>query len=180
VDQTLRRRHPGPVKRKTHLSNYLDLSWLKSTLPYTNGNFANPVQTQTISSIRVACELGPQDAALEQDIIKFLRRFGYKVTTPKIVRGSSGADQEYDISAVKDGREILFDISSRSETGADRVVAFYAKNFDTRPKRPILICVPGVNRDARNLIAMYKIETVIAEDSRQVLQKLSEALTSGQ
>lgn len=121
--------------------------------------------------------MGAKDAISEQDIIKFLRKLGYKVTAPKIVRGHSGSDQQFDISAVKDNQEILLDISWGSEVDADRVVAFFAKIYDTKPRRPILICVPGINRDARNLIAMYKIETIIAQDTQGVLERLADVFT---
>ena len=49
--------------------------------------------------------------------------------------------------------EILFDITSGSVVGPG-VVSFFAKIFDTRPQRPILICVPGVNREAKSLGAV--------------------------
>jgi Holliday junction resolvase len=122
--------------------------------------------------------MGARSTGLERDIIEFLRKLGYDVTAPKLVRGNSGYDQQFDILAVKGNQEILFDISAESEVGADRVVAFFAKIFDTKPQRPILICVPNVNRDARNLIAMYKIEAVIAQDKQGVLQRLSDVLSS--
>jgi hypothetical protein len=124
--------------------------------------------------------LGAKDEGTEEDIIKLLRKLGYNVTAPKIIRGKFGSDQQFDISAIKDNREILLDISSGPEVGPDCVVAFFAKIFDTKPQRPILICVPGVNRDARNLIEMYKIETVIAQDRQGVLQGLSNILASKQ
>lgn len=120
--------------------------------------------------------MGAKDPALEQEILKFLRRSGYSVTAPKLVVGRSGSNEKFDISAAKGDEEILFDITSAPIVGSEQVVAFVAKTFETRPKRPILICVPALNHDAKSLVAMYKIETVTAKDTQGVLTSLSEIL----
>jgi hypothetical protein len=114
---------------------------------------------------------------IHPQILAFLQRFGYGVTAPKRIRGLSGEEQTFDFSATKDGEEIVFDIASEPiDIGAEAVVTFFAKIFDTKPHRPILICIPGVNRDARNLITMYSIQTATGNDVSDVLSRLSELL----
>jgi len=111
-------------------------------------------------------------------IIEFLQKLGYVVTAPKTIRGLLGGEaQTFDFSASKDGEEIVFDIASEPiDIGAETIVAFFAKIFDTKPRRAILICIPGLNREARNLTTMYSIQTATGRDIGQVLSKLSELL----
>ena len=115
--------------------------------------------------------------ANQLQILEFLQKSGYEVTAPKRIRGLSGEEQTFDFSATKDGEEIVFDVASEPmEIGARAVVTFFAKIFDTKPRRAILICIPGVNREARNLITMYSIQTATGSDVNQVLSRLSELL----
>jgi hypothetical protein len=55
-------------------------------------------------------------------------------------------------------------------------VAFFAKIFDTKPRRAILICIPGLDRDAKSLARMYNIQTATGIEVSQVLSNLSELL----
>jgi hypothetical protein len=111
----------------------------------------------------------------ETRIIDFFRSRGYNVTAPKSVRGISGYDEDFAISATKGRDEILIDVASgESPVGPEKVVAFFAKIFDARPKRPVLICVPSLDHDAKSLVTMYKIESITAPDMDGVLSRLSE------
>ncbi len=67
-------------------------------------------------------------------------------------------------------------VSGSADIGSEAVVAFYAKILDTKPRRAILICIPGLNHDARSLTTMYNIQTATGTDTVQVLSKLGELL----
>jgi len=109
-------------------------------------------------------------------IVELLQKTGYTITSPKTVCGVSGP-QTFDISAQRGDEELVLDIESeQTEVGPEIIAVFYAKILDTRPRRPILICIPGLNRDAKSLSTMYKLETVIASDIREVETKLSELI----
>jgi len=111
----------------------------------------------------------------ETQIIEFFRSRGYSVTAPTRLRGISGYDEDFDVFARKGEEEILIDIASEeSAVGPEKVVAFFAKIFDTKPKRPVLICVPSLDHDAKSLVTMYKIEAVTAPNMDGVLSRLSE------
>jgi hypothetical protein len=110
-------------------------------------------------------------------IVEFLQKIGYAVTAPRTMRGLSGEEQTFDLWARRDKEEIVFDIVSEpTDIGAEAVVTFFAKIFDTKPHRAILICIPGLNREAKNLATMYSIQTATGNDVGQVLSKLSELL----
>jgi|SRR5208283_400637 len=115
---------------------------------------------------------------VQAQIIELLQKVGYTVIAPKTMRGlSGGEEQAFDFSATRDGEEIVFDIASEPiDIGAEIIVAFFAKIFDTKPHRAILICIPGLNREAKNLATMYGIQTATGNDAGQVLSKLSELL----
>jgi hypothetical protein len=109
-------------------------------------------------------------------IAELLQKTGCTITSPKTVRGVSGP-QTFDISVQRENEEIVFDIESEhTEVGPEIIAAFYAKILDTRPRRAILICIPNLNRDARSLSIMYKLETVIASDIREAETKVSELI----
>jgi hypothetical protein len=119
--------------------------------------------------------LGVNQAGPEAQVIEFFRNRGFNVTAPVTVRGISGFDETFDISATKGQEEIMLDIAAgESAVGPEKVVAFFAKIFDTKPRRPILICIPTMNHDAKSLATMYKMETVTSTDIDGVLSKLSE------
>ena len=122
----------------------------------------------------VAAKLGANQAGPEAQIIEFFRNRGFKVTAPITVRGISGFDEIFDISAVKGQEEIVLDIAAvDSAVGPEKVVAFFAKIFDTKPRRPILICIPTMNHAANSLATMYKMETVTSSNIDGVLVKLT-------
>jgi hypothetical protein len=107
---------------------------------------------------------------------ELLQIAGYTITAPETLAGASGP-QTFDILAKRDDEEIVLDIESeQSEVGPDIIAAFFAKIIDTRPRRPILICLPGLNRDAKSLSTMYNLEIVIANEIQDALTKLSELI----
>ena len=107
-------------------------------------------------------------------IVEFFKKRGYSVTSPRIIRGLSGFDQQYDLSVANEKGEVVFDVASgRSMVGPEVVVAFFAKILDTKPQRPILVCIPGLNHDAQSLVTTYKIETVTDSDTDAIVKKLS-------
>ena len=111
---------------------------------------------------------------MEQRLVEFFQKRGYSVTTPMVVRGLSGFNQTFDLFATKGEEEIALDVASApTEIGAESVVGFFAKIFDTKPQRPILICMPALNHDAKSLVKMYKIENVTANDMDKVVSSLT-------
>ena len=110
----------------------------------------------------------------EAQIIRFFQSCGYSVTAPVSLRGLSGFEETFDVSAIKGEDQIVLDIAcGEAAVGPEKVVAFFAKVFDAKPRRPILICVPGLNHDAASLARMYKIETIIASDMEAAVSNLS-------
>jgi hypothetical protein len=90
-------------------------------------------------------------------IAELLQKTGCTITSPKTVRGVSGP-QTFDISAKRGDEELVLDIESdQTEVGPEIIAAIYANILDTRPRRPILICIPGLNRDAKK--PEYNVQT---------------------
>ena len=111
----------------------------------------------------------------ETPIIEFFKTHGYSVTAPITLRGLSGFDERFDFSATKGEEQIVIDaVLGKSVVGPDKVVAFFAKVMDAKPRRSILICSPSLNHDAQSLVSMYKLEAVTANDVGNILLKLSQ------
>ena len=107
-------------------------------------------------------------------VVESFRKRGYSVTSPRIIRGLSGFDQQYDLSVANGKGEIVLDVASGpSMVAPEIVVAFFAKILDTKRQRPILVCFAALNHDAQSLVTMYKIETVIDSDINAIVKKLS-------
>jgi hypothetical protein len=109
-------------------------------------------------------------------VVELFQIAGYTITAPGTLVGASGP-QTFDILATRGGEGIVLDIESeQAEVGPDIIAAFFAKIMDTRPRRPILVCIPGLNRDAGSLSTMYNLEIVIASEIQDALTKLSELI----
>ncbi len=116
-------------------------------------------------------------ATLETQIAELFQKFGYEVTTPKVIRGLSGVDHTFDVHASKGGSEIAADlVSATTDIGPESVAGFFAKVFDAKPQRAILIAIPKLNQEAQKLSAMYSIETVSADQVEDILKNLSSLL----
>ncbi len=114
---------------------------------------------------------------LETQVAELFQKFGYEVTSPKMIRGLSGIDHTFDIFASKGGSEIVADlVSATTDIGPENVAGFFAKVFDAKPQRAILISIPKLNQEAQKLSAMYSIETIAADQVEDILTNLSQLL----
>lgn len=135
---------------------------------------------QTVYGYRLKPDLRSELVAhgtLETQIAALFQNFGFQVTSPKTIRGLSGIEHTFDVSASKDGSEIVADlVSATNDIGPESIVGFFAKVFDAKPQRAILIAMPKLNREAQKLSAMYNIETVAADRVEDVLKNLTRLL----
>lgn len=98
-------------------------------------------------------------------IVESFKKRSYSVTSARAIRGLSGISQQYDLSVANGKGEIVLDVASGPSTvGPETVVAFFAKTFDIKPQRPILVCIPALNHDAQSLVTMYEIGAFFIND----------------
>lgn len=112
--------------------------------------------------------------SLEIGITAFLEKAGFKVTAPTRMTGLSGVLHNFDMGAKNGSAEIVMDmVSAIDEVGPPQVVEFFAKVYDTKPAKSLLIALPKLGREAQRLGAMYGVEVIGAESVDEVKSKLS-------
>jgi hypothetical protein len=108
---------------------------------------------------------------------EFFERQGFEATSPKVVRGLSGIEHRFDLYALRDHFNIVLDvISAPKAVGPEKIVGFFAKVFDTRPSKGVLIAMPKLDEEAQKLSALYGVETIAAEQTDEILAKLPRLL----
>lgn len=145
---------------------------------------ADEVMIQPVYGYRINEKLRSEIVAyctLEAQLTEILTQRGYEIAASKTTRGNSGIDHIFDMLAFKDDHEIAFDVvSSEKPNGPREVLSFFAKVFDTKPKRAILLAMPGIDRDARKLAQLYGVEVVEGENNTSIIEGLVIHLTTSE
>lgn len=117
--------------------------------------------------------------SLESGITTFFEKLGFKVTAPMRMTGLSGVLHNFDLGAKKNSTEIVMDmVSAIDEVGPPEVVGFFAKVYDTKPAKSLLIALPKLSREAQRLGAMYGVEIIGAVSPDEIIKKLSAIIES--
>jgi hypothetical protein len=114
-------------------------------------------------------------------IKNFLSKEGWKVYSPLIIKGKSGAEHSFDIAAYRENKKekpIVFDVAISSEkfVSEQPVIALFAKIFDVSPQKSILISVPQLNINGKKMADLYKIDIIEAKNKKFLIEKLKEIL----
>ncbi len=132
---------------------------------------------ETVYGYRIRPELRGELMAhctLETQIMQAFKRSGFEVTIPKIVRGISGIDHTFDMHVLNEDLEIVIDlVSATTELAPKDIAEFFAKVYDTKPQKAVLIAMPKLSQDAQKLSAMYGVETIFGERIDEILEGLS-------
>jgi len=119
--------------------------------------------------------------SLETPILRLMERQGITITSSKPLRGLSGIEHTFDMYGLKDETEFVLDIvSAANEIGPESVVGFFAKVYDTKPPRAILVVMPNVTKETQRLCSMYGIEVVAGKDTDEIIERLMVLLTQTQ
>lgn len=120
------------------------------------------------------------NCAIEAPLSEVLEKAGYSVDSPGMLLGSSGVDHAFDVVARKGEEVVAVSIASGvDEVGATAVVAHFAKAFDSRPTRSMIVAFPKLSGEAKKLATLYGIEVVEAEDIGEIRKKFEEAFATG-
>ena len=107
-----------------------------------------------------------------------MRGLGYEVEAPFVERGVSGIDHTFDIHAHNEHSDIVLNIASGTqEVGQESVFALFAKIYDTKHHRAILVAMPRLSREAQQLSANFKIEVVDGASLEALVGHLKESAT---
>ncbi|MFQ6054191.1 MAG: hypothetical protein ACE5OO_08210, partial [Candidatus Bathyarchaeia archaeon] len=118
------------------------------------------------------------DMLVVAQVRDFLHERGYRTESPGPVIGGSEVQHVFDIVAYgEEGAFIAVDfVVSDRPAGEEKVIAMFAKVFDTGPSRAVLVVFPGLTEKARRLAEQYKIVVVESGDARALRKRLLKAV----
>ncbi|UCD72810.1 MAG: hypothetical protein JSW01_04985, partial [Candidatus Bathyarchaeota archaeon] len=92
---------------------------------------------------------------------------------PGTLKGRSGAEHLFDIVASRDGKNIVFAVTTGpTERDPRPVLSFFAKTYDVPAEREVLIAIPRLPEDARKLAETYGIEYMEVETTEEILKNM--------
>lgn len=125
---------------------------------------------------RVLAEL-KNTLLLDPQLAKMLESLGYEVESPAQVQGQSGSKHALDIYAKKQGETIAVQVAVDTKpVEPSAVIAFFAKTFDIKPSRAILVTIPAASEEAKRLETGYGVAVVEDYDGSGVVNKVAALL----
>jgi len=117
----------------------------------------------------------------KRQIEEFLRQDKYDVQSSAKVRGTSAAEHEIDMYAVKKSgifeHKIVVGISSsEKEVGQEDVLKLFAKAYDVGAKDIILIAIPKLSKDAKHFANYYHMRTFEGKDLEKAVEQLPQRI----
>jgi len=117
------------------------------------------------------------NCTVERPLVELLKEMGYSVEAPKILTGRSGADHAFDIVGERHAEQIVISLTSDPDGVApDAVASFFGRLLDVRPDRSLLVAMPKLTAQARNMAALYKIETLEGKTLSDVMEQMRKTM----
>ncbi|MDG7012808.1 MAG: hypothetical protein JRN46_01105 [Nitrososphaerota archaeon] len=114
---------------------------------------------------------------LDPELAAMLAAMGYEVSAPARVQGQSGSVHSLDVYAKKDLETVALQVAVDTKpVDASAVIAFFAKTFDIKPSRAVLVAIPAASEDAKRLEAGYGVSLVEDFDGSGVVRKVKAVL----
>lgn len=136
------------------------------------------IDTYTVNE-RVIGELR-NTLLLDPELAKMMQSIGYTVESPAQVQGQSGSRHSLDVFAKKDGESVALSVAVDTKpVGASAVISFFAKTFDIKPNKAILVTIPAASEEAKRLEAGYGVAVVEDFDGSGVVGKVKALLEAG-
>jgi predicted RNA-binding Zn-ribbon protein involved in translation (DUF1610 family) len=117
---------------------------------------------------------------LDPELAKMLQSMGYEVESPAQVLGQSGSKHSLDVYAKKDGGTVALQLAVDTKpVEPSAVISFFAKTFDIKPDKAVLVTIPAASEEAKRLEAGYG--AVVEDfDGSGVVKKVKELLEAHQ
>lgn len=113
-------------------------------------------------------------------VARLLSGLGFEVSSPSKVRGQSGTEHHIDVYAKNDRETVAVQVVVDTKpVGPDAVISFFAKVFDIKPSRAVLVAIPSAVEGARRLVSGYSIDLIEDEDGSGVVEKMGGRLAKG-
>jgi len=116
------------------------------------------------------------DQLLVKPLYDFLLERGYRTLIPGTISGDSEVKHTFDVIAYTGNRDdsfLVIDFAiSIKPVEETKVIAMFAKVYDTTPQRSIIVAVPRLTDDARKLAEQYSIDIVETDGASEIWRKL--------
>ena len=120
------------------------------------------------------------DSLVVVPVREFLVERGYRTASPGVLIGESEVQHAFDIIAYgvdPDHGTVVIDFHVSDSPGSEeKVIAMFAKVFDTNPFRSVLIAFPGLTDRAKRLAEQYRIRVVESHDISSLFKLLLKAI----
>jgi predicted RNA-binding Zn-ribbon protein involved in translation (DUF1610 family) len=114
---------------------------------------------------------------LDPELAKMLQSIGYDVESPAQVQGQSGSKHSLDVFAKKDGETIAIQVAVDTKpVEPSAVISFFAKTFDIKPHKSVLVTIPAASDEAKRLETGYGVHLVEDFDGSGVVKKVQALL----
>jgi hypothetical protein len=111
-----------------------------------------------------------------REVVEFLEKEGYRVQKVPFLRGKSGTEHQFDIYATKgeaNAQKLIGTVAATStEVGINDVLRLYAAAMDVGVRNVLLVALPKLTDEAKNLAKFYQILIVEGQDMKQVSERL--------
>lgn len=114
---------------------------------------------------------------LVMPIKEFLESHGFEVETPGFLKGKSGANHMFDITAFRKGAAknmMVIDLATSPEdvVSEQPVIALFAKIYDVAPDNACLIAMPKSSENGKRMAKLYNITLVEAKNPKEAIKAL--------
>jgi hypothetical protein len=114
-------------------------------------------------------------------IKEFLESRGFKVKSPGFLKGKSGTNHMFDLTAFRDGKSQKVTVIDLAASTADVVseqvvIAMFAKVYDVSPDRACIVAIPKISKDGSKLAELYKIKVIEAKNQKEAINALKESI----
>ncbi|MDP2900186.1 MAG: hypothetical protein Q8O47_04390 [Candidatus Bathyarchaeota archaeon] len=110
---------------------------------------------------------------------EIVERHGYSITTPLVLKGSSGIDYDFDlIATTKEGKRITIDVNFGETKIARNMVMEMSGKYRDVGEKSYLIIAPKTEPENQNLADSLQIKLVQGETPGDALESFSQILAS--
>lgn len=114
-----------------------------------------------------------------QPVFNALTEFQLSPSMPGLLTGKSGIEHTFGIIGTKGNKNVAIDLAiSKTKINEGPILAMSAKVMDTLPTKSIIICVPGLQDNAKKMAGIYGISVIEGQTVDDATEQLRKVLSS--
>ncbi|MBS7656124.1 hypothetical protein KEJ50_06480 [Candidatus Bathyarchaeota archaeon] len=115
------------------------------------------------------------NCVVEVQLTELLKGYGWLVEHPGILTGSSEVNHAFDIIARKNKETIAITVASDvKEVEAEVIISHFAKVYDSKPTKSVVIASPKLSNEAGKLANLYMIKIIEGETVEEIKGKFKD------